>query len=198
MKPRINITRLRYVEISRHWRKIKPHLLHPNAEGIWRANMKDYAEQRAEKYKYKFRFRHGDYQTPSDFDSCDWRWCGHVGRRPEYWLWVCHSACHFLVDLNLFVAVQSFPGFEWRIVSRTGGGEQNSHSTVWNGDESDPLLFDMNFSALKVPAKQTWETAIRGRVLKPHDFLNPWRYRFQPWDISCPPRLLGRPKVTKV
>lgn len=198
MKPRINISRLRYVDITKHWRKIKLHILTANSEGIWRSNMKDYAIQRAENYKYKIRFRHKDYKTPSDFDSCDWRYCGHVGRRPEYWQWVCHSACHFLVDLNLFVADQSFPKFKWRIVTHDGRNPNDSHSTVWNGDCDSPLLFDMNFLALGVPAKDAWTTAIKGKALPPSDFLNPWRYRFQPWDISCPPKLLGRPKEAKV
>lgn len=134
--------------------------------------MLDYGAQRGWGEK-----NYSQYKSPSEFDSCDWRCEPRIGRTPSYWRWVCWNCCHFLVDLNLFLAIKAFPQFEWRIITHANRKDDNdSHSTVWNGETKSPLLFDMNFLALGIPARQAWETAIKGKIMPPFWPLNPERY----------------------
>lgn len=169
-KPRIKISRIKYVPIVQHWRRLRPLFQSSEAERIWRLNMRDYAQQRAVENKYKHIHRPSRIKTPSDYDSCDWRF-GRRGRPPEFWKYVCHSACHWLVDLHLHVASMAFPKWQWRIV--TSGGKP-CHSTLWNGDIESPMLFDLNFLALEVTAKEAWQIASKGRFLKPGEVLRPY------------------------
>ncbi|MDG2112042.1 MAG: hypothetical protein P8N02_05450 [Actinomycetota bacterium] len=89
---------------------------------------------------------------PSHFDSCDWRSNrgGRPGPAPAYFEYVCHSACHWLVNLNLFVAMQAEPDRPWRIV------RSDEHSTVWDGDVT---LWDTNFLALRIDVDEAWTLA---------------------------------------
>ena len=94
--------------------------------------------------------------TPHEFESCDW-WCDHRGRMPEFWNYVKHSACHWLVNLNRELAIRAEPKRAWRIVT------SQDHSTTWDGDQ---MLFDMNFLALGVDPDEAWRLANRkGRRL---------------------------------
>ncbi len=164
--PKINTKNLTYFNITKHWRKIKPFIASPEGEHIWRKNMEDFDRDR--------RAEHGwppstlPHHYPSHYDG-DWR-CERPGRTPEWWHYVCAQACHFLVDLNLYAAINAFPNHQWRIVT------QRHHSTVWNGDCKNPVLFDMNFLAIGICPKQAWKTASKGRMLKPGKPLNWHRY----------------------
>lgn len=166
-KPRIKISRIRYFPVATHWPKLKPLFESPEAERIWRLNLRDFTEQKAATHKFKYNHDPTRYQYPRDHDSCDWR-CDHRGPEPRFWKYVCHSACHFLVDLNLHVAMKAFPTVPWRIIT------QRHHSTIWNGDYNRPVLFDLNFLALGVTAKEAWKIASRGRFLKPGKPLRPY------------------------
>ena len=170
--PKINTDNIQYINITKHWKRIKPIVLSLDAENIWMPNMFDYQEQRNGKLSWRIL----TYKKPRHFDGCDWRF-ERTGRHPEWWDFVCHSACHFLVDLNLYAAAKVFPKFQWRIVT------QRQHSTVWNGDVENPVLFDMNFLALGIPAKESWSIASKGRMLKPFKPLNQFRY-FKPFSIN--------------
>ena len=88
---------------------------------------------------------------------------------PAFWDFVCHAACHWLVDLNLYVARSAYPKEPWRILTVSTG--KNNHSTVWNGDLKFPLLFDANYSALGVSPKEALETAWIGRELRIGEYL---------------------------
>lgn len=68
----------------------------------------------------------------------------------------------------LYVASTAYPDVPWRIVSSV------KHSTVWNGDMKRPVLFDVNFLALGVSAKDALMLASKGRALKPGRLLHPW------------------------
>lgn len=71
----------------------------------------------------------------------------------------------------MFVAVSAWPKIEWRILTA------RKHSTVWNGDYRAPLLFDVNFSALKVAPEEALRLAWPGRKLKPHAFLKSYLHK---------------------
>lgn len=165
--PKIAIRKIQYYPIAKHWRRLKPFFEYPESEQFWRLNMRDYYEQRMLKHQIPYQHDESKYSTPSDYDSCDWRWC-RPGRHPQFWNYVCHSACHWLVDCNLFVATNALPQFQWRIVSSP------KHSTVWNGDAKNPVLFDLNFLALEVSAKEAWEIASVGHMKKPGKYLRPY------------------------
>lgn len=78
--------------------------------------------------------------VPFEFESCDW-YCNRKGRRPAYWNYVKHGACHWLVNFNLKLAMLVEPERDWRIIT------SDDHSSVWDGKNT---LFDFNFSALGV------------------------------------------------
>lgn len=166
-KPTIKISRIRYFDVVRHWPLLRSHYYSDESSAIWKPNMRDWNEQKAAEHKFPYKYAASRYTTPSDHDGCDWR-CGRRGRSPEFWLFVCHAACHFLVDMNLLVAMSAFPKVPWRIVT------QRHHSTIWNGDTENPVLFDPQFLALEVMARQAWQIASRGRFLKPGNALRPF------------------------
>src|SRR6266446_428227 len=130
--PKNAIERAEYVPIQKYWRKLKP--LFAQTEHLWRPSLFEYMYQRSCEHKYPFRPPTCEsHHLPAHYDSCDWRF-GHRGRMPAFWEYVCHSACHWLVDMNLYVAVRGFPDVPWRILS------SQKHSTVWNGDGKYPVL----------------------------------------------------------
>jgi len=148
--------------------------------------MRDFAEMRAADRDIVYIHNEHQYELPWHYDSCDWRFeirQGQRGRKPAFWDYTCHAACHWLVDLNLFAAMKAFPLWEWRIITH------RKHSTVWNGDERDAFLFDLNFLALGVSSKEAWDLAIKGRILKPGKFLRPFVFApgyFDPAaSVSC-------------
>src|SRR3954465_1903387 len=106
MKPRIKISNLVYYPIQKRWSKIGPIFHSKECEKVWRSNMVEYLEQRASENGYKYVAR--SFAFPSDCDSCDWRY-NRKGKHPAYFNFVCHSACHWLVDMCLFVAMKVHP-----------------------------------------------------------------------------------------
>ena len=84
---------MRYYPIQKNWsRKIKPHLQDLEAQYILRHDFN----------RYTFGRWHQEFKLgmkPTEFESCDWR-CGRKGRQPEFWDYVKHAACHWLVNFN--------------------------------------------------------------------------------------------------
>ena len=133
---------MKYYPFVKNWGKIKPHLQNKVVQDIL---VRDFN-------RYTFglcgrSFKRG--MVPFDFEGCDWH-CERKGRRPEYWNYVKHAACHWLVNFNLELAQLVEPKKKWRIVTSQG------HSTVWDGEET---LFDMNFSALGVEPDKAFNIA---------------------------------------
>ncbi len=161
-----NFAAARYVDVQKHWRRLGPIFKCETAFKVWKPCMEENRKWRAEEHGFEYR-PHPEYQTPADYDSCDWRFnCfdhPRRGRRPAFWDFACHGACHWLVDLNLYVAVKAYPKQPWRILHCSTA--KNNHSTVWNGDMQEPLLFDVNFLALGVAASEALQTAWQGREL---------------------------------
>lgn len=124
---------MRYYDIQRNWRRIRPHLANPK---VAEALVRDFNKFTFGRWKQKFL----PGMVPAEFESCDWRF-GRRGRHPAYWDYVKHSACHWLVNFNLELAQASLPDRVWRILT------SDKHSTVWDGDVT---VFDLNFMALQV------------------------------------------------
>lgn len=156
-----------YADIQRHWRKLGPIFRSKECRSVWVPCMTEYMQQRSSG-KWKFKYDPGKYRTPSCFDSCDWRWNrNRRGPHPEFWDYACHSACHWVVDMCLYVAISYAPHLQWRIIS------SDKHSTVWNGSLDWPVLFDVNFLALGVAPDEAWNLAhSKGtKTLKPHHWM---------------------------
>lgn len=137
---------MKYYPFVKNWHKIKPHLQNKVVQDVLVRDM-----NRFTKGRWGTEFKPG--MLPEDVESCDWRYePGRKGRRPAYWAYVKHSACHWLVNFNLELANLVEPKKQWRILTT------QKHSTVWDGEET---LFDMNFSALGIPAKQAYNMAKR-------------------------------------
>lgn len=101
---------MRYYPIARNWsRKIAPHLGDREANRLLLRDFNKFTYRR-----WHQRFEPG--MLPHQFESCDW-WCRHRGRMPRFWLYVKHSACHWLVNFNRRLASLAEPERQWRIVS---------------------------------------------------------------------------------
>lgn len=164
----IRKTKASYVPIQKEWRKLKPFFRSDEVTRLWKTDLVGYIESRAHEHVFPINYKRlKALQLPSDFDSCDWRYNGYgrKGRRPSYWDYVCHGACHWIVDMCLYVATQAYPDEQWRIIT------SSKHSTVWNGDCAKPRLFDVNFLALGVAPKEALSLALMGRILKPGKYL---------------------------
>lgn len=137
---------MKYYPISKKWHKIKPFIQTNEVQDILVSNFTKYTigvQGRP--------FKHG--MIPFDFEGCDWH-CERKGRRPEYWDYVKHAACHWLVNFNLKLAQLVEPNKQWRVVT------SQEHSTVWDGEET---LFDFNFSALRINPTQAFEMANKNK-----------------------------------
>jgi len=181
--PKINPNRVKYFPIQQYWRSLKPIFESEAATGIWVMNMADFEEQRSVERGYKNMFPKNRCRlilnSPSEYDSCDWRFNrGKRGRAPAYFNYACHSACHWVADLALFVASKHSPHIQWRIIT------SQKHSTVWNGCKTRPVLFDINFSAIGISPSEAWILATKdGEVLEPGCVLRESVYDddFQNW-----------------
>ena len=141
---------MHYYPVQKNWRKIKPHL--GNAD-VQVALVRDFGKYTMGRWEKEFL----PGMTPTEWESCDWR-CDRRGRQPEYWDYVKHGACHWLVGFARRLAVLTEPKRPWRIVT------SQAHSTCWDGDET---LFDLQFLALGVAPDEAWRLArTRGRVLR--------------------------------
>lgn len=85
-------------------------------------------------------YEYSQTDKPIRWDSCDWR-CGRIGRPYSFDEYVCHGACHWIVNSILLTAIIAYPDQPWVIVSSP------NHSTVW---DQGLTFFDINYFALKV------------------------------------------------
>lgn len=155
----------KYIDIQSEWRKLGPIFRSVEAEKIWRPCMVEYSTWRAQDFGHEWKPRR-PINIPAHHDSCDWRYTRkRRGPMPSFWDYACHSACHWVADLALFVATQGHPEQPWRIQT------SRHHTTVWNGNRNKPTLFDINFLALGVWAEEALRIACRGRELKPGVYL---------------------------
>lgn len=134
---------MRYYDLVKNWRKVKRYLndKHLNAILVRDFNRFTYGA-------WGKKFQEGMY--PINFGSfCEWR-MRHKGRPPGFWRYVSHSACHWLVNFALKLAMLVEPDKQWRIIT------SNKHSTVWDGDRT---LFEFNFQAFGIRPQECFESA---------------------------------------
>ena len=81
--------------------RIKPHLADREAQKLL---VRDF--NKLTFGRWGERFTPG--MTPHQFETCDWA-CGHRGRTPEFWRYVKHAACHWLVNFNRRLATLAEP-----------------------------------------------------------------------------------------
>lgn len=147
---------MQYYDVMRHWRRVRPHLADPIVANVLVFDFNLYTYGR-----WKQPFEPG--MVPHEFESCDW-WLSHRGRKPAFWQYVKHAACHWLVNFNLELAKASVSDRVWRVIT------SDRHSTVWDGEQT---LFDMNFLALGVAPAEAYRMARRnGEILKPGEHLD--------------------------
>lgn len=133
---------MKYYPFVKKWYKIKPHLSNSDFKKVLATDFNKFTTGR-----WGQRFEIG--MLPRQFESCDWDW-EIKGRKPHYWQYVKHAACHWLVNANLLLAQLVEPDKDWQIIT------SSKHSTVWDGEET---LFDMNFSALQVDPQEAFDMA---------------------------------------
>jgi hypothetical protein len=139
---------MKYYDLKKNWRRVKPYLADHELNDILVRDFNKFTFGR-----WNQTFTDGD--LPYEFESCDWD-CDHRGKRPAFWQYVKHSACHWLVNFTLRLAILVEPGRPWRIIT------SQKHSTVWDGDE---VLFDFNFQALGIDPNESFNLAFE-RELK--------------------------------
>jgi hypothetical protein len=144
---------MRYFDLTKNWRKVKPHVADKKLERVMRRDFGKYVSGRWGK-----EFLPSQY--PSDFGP--WWREGKKGRPPLWWRYVSCGACHWLVNTALRMATLVEPARPWRIIT------SDKHSTVWDGEE---MLFEFNFQAFKESADEcfAWATDSESnpRELKP-------------------------------
>jgi hypothetical protein len=143
---------IRYYDVGRNWtKKIAPLV---NDRAIRAVLVRDFNKFTVGRCGQRFK----DGDLPSHFETCDWD-VGHRGKRPKFWDYVRHSACHWLVNFNLKLAESVSPKKPWRILT------SDFHSAVYDGRE---ILFDMNFLALGVTPEESYKAATsRGAIELP-------------------------------
>jgi len=153
---------MEYYDLKKNWRKVKRHLDHPEVQKIL---VRDFNRFTWGRWRRKFK----PGMLPGDFESCDWQF-NHRGRRPAFWRYTKHSACHWLVNFSLRLAERVEPTRAWRIIT------SDEHSTVWDGDR---LLFDFNFQAMGISPQECFDLAYKeelapGKLLVVH-FAEHWK-----------------------
>ena len=144
------IKSMQFYPVVKKWgRKIRPHLDDPYLN---RVLVRDF--NKCTVGNHCKRFRYGQY--PREFEKSDWILIlgeKHRGRQPEYFKYVKHAACHWLVNFNLVLASLAEPKRPWRIIT------SEKHSTVWDGKNT---IFDLNGLALFDGAPECFELAAYG------------------------------------
>jgi len=144
---------MKYYDLKKNWHRVKPHLTDKELNDIL---VRDFNKCTSGRWGEKFV--HDD--LPSDFETCDWD-CEHHGRPTCFWRYVKHSACHWLVNFNLRLAMLVRPKKPWRIIT------SEDHSTVWDGDDT---LFDFNLQAFEIHPDECFQLAFE-EELKPGKYL---------------------------
>ena len=160
---------MKYFDFRKHWgKKVKPFVDDIDIREQLDEDFSKYVEGRAAACIGPHGWNYVPGSEPHEYESCHWSQ-GHKGRRPDYWRFVKHEACHWLVNFQLLLANRALPTYQWRIVS------SDYHSTVWNGIEGKGgVLFDLNFYSLGMTITDAERLALRdssSRVLAPGELL---------------------------
>jgi len=110
---------MKYYDLKKNWRRVKLYLGDQTLNDILVRDFNKFTFGLWER-----SFTYGD--LPANFESCDWN-LFHRGRKPAFWQYVKHAACHWLVNCTLRLATLVKPNQPWRIIT------SEKHSTVWDG-----------------------------------------------------------------
>jgi hypothetical protein len=149
--------KMKYYDLKRNWTKnIVPHL---SNEDLNATLVRDFNKYTIGNWGTPFK----QGMHPRAFETCDWD-INHRGKKPAFWRYVKHAACHWLVNFTLKLAMLVLPRRKWRIVT------SDEHSTVWDGKDT---IFDFNFQAMGITANECYEaaTAQGSRELAPGKLL---------------------------
>jgi len=144
---------MKYYNLKKNWRRVRPHLGDKILNDILVRDFNKFTFGRWNK-----TFTYGD--LPFAFESCDWWFC-RPRPHPAFWRYVKHSACHWLVNFTLRLAMLVMPDRRWRILT------SEQHSTVWDGEDT---IFDFNFQAFGHDANECFEAAF-DKELAPGEYL---------------------------
>jgi hypothetical protein len=128
---------MKYYDLKKNWKKAKRHLADKELNDVL---VRDFNKFTYGRWREKFTLG----RVPAEFESCDWA-REHRGRRPAFWQYTKHSACHWLVNFNLRLAMLALPERPWRIITSP------KHSTVWDGNDT---IFEFNLQAFGVDANK--------------------------------------------
>jgi hypothetical protein len=104
---------MKYYDLKKNCRRVKPHLTNKELNDILVRDFNKFTFGR-----WNQKFTHGDF--PSEFESCDWD-IGHRGRRPAFWQYVKHAACHWLASTPCLTSIS-------RLSELTQTSVLNSHT----------------------------------------------------------------------
>jgi len=162
----------RYYPIQRNWSKFRPIYESKPIIRLMYVEMERYRRSCAEDYKFIYIPKLFDFKLrPSDYDGADWRsrsrkpnsgYGTRRGPQPAFWAWVCHGACHWVVNINLVVISKLEPNRPWQIATN------DKHSNVV--DLERKLMFDPNYLAMKVCPLKIWDQQIHSvdsKLLQP-------------------------------
>lgn len=158
----MNKSAKKYYDLKSNWKKVKRHIAAPDVQEIL---VRDFNKFTWGRWRLKFKSGY----LPAAFESCLWD-CEHRGRRPKFWDYTKHGACHWLVNFSLRLAQLVEPQKQWRIITSV------KHSTVWDGER---LLFDFNFQAMGISPRKCFKLAKKkelrvGEYLEVH-FAQHWK-----------------------
>lgn len=140
---------MKFYNVQKNWSKIKPIIETEECKNIWYHDLEISSLTKADQFGFDYHQRdYDEVEYPMDYDSCDWRYDSGRGRKPNYYKYVVHGRCHWVVNMNLYTAMKLIPHKEWRIVSG------DIHSTVWNGED---MVFDINYFILYPKINEWWK-----------------------------------------
>jgi hypothetical protein len=148
---------MQYYDLQKNWRRVRRHLADKKLNNILVRDFNKYTLGIQGK-----EFTHG--HVPFEFESGLFLLQQHEGRRgrsPAFWAYTKHSACHWLVNFNLRLAMLVMPERPWRIITSA------RHSTVWDGND---LILDFNSQAFGIDPNECFARAA-------HKELPPGKYR---------------------
>jgi hypothetical protein len=87
---------MKYYDLKKNWRRVKRHINHPEVQALL---VRDFNRYTWGRWRKKFL----PEMVPTEFESCDWQF-EHRGRRPEFWRYTKHNACHWIVNFTLRLA----------------------------------------------------------------------------------------------
>lgn len=87
---------MQYYPLTKKWQKIKRHLADEQLKKIMKRDFGKFVRGR-----WGQQFLDGHY--PRDFETCHWD-DSHRGRKPEWWRYVKHAACHWTVPVAAVLA----------------------------------------------------------------------------------------------